>query len=348
MTDGLVSVVVPIYKAEKYLEECIRSIAQQTYRNLEILLVDDGSPDRCPQICDDWAERDSRIRVIHKENAGSGLARTTGLEQATGEYICFFDSDDYLMPQAIEKAYVRIREARADIVVFGIQTVDRDGNVINTKIPTAPVDGYEGEDVQEVFLPDLIDCRHEGAKTKSLSLSFWECMFSMELLKRADWRIVSEREIVSEDSYSLICLYRHVNRVVFLPEVLYCYRLAEGSLSHSYMEDRHEKIRTCYLACREAAGMRGYNREVLRSVSDLHISLMISAIKQLVTCSKPVGERMRILGQIIRDSDLQESLQQLRCRRYGWKREVLFRAMRLRCVPAVYLLSRMQAKNDGK
>lgn len=348
MTDGLVSIVVPIYKSEKYLDECIRSIVEQTYRNLEILLVDDGSPDRCPQICDDWAGRDHRIRVIHKQNAGSGLARTTGLEYATGEYICFFDSDDYLMPGAIEKAYAKAKKEQADIVVFGIQTVDRNGNVINTKIPVSAAEGYEGADVQNAFLPDLIDCRHKGAKTKSLSLSFWECMFSMDLVRRANWQIVSEREIVSEDSYSLIRLYRYVKRVAFLQEVLYCYRLAEGSLSHSYMEDRHEKIRTCYLACREAAQKQGYNREVCRSISALHISLMISAIKQLVTCSKPTGERMQILRQIINDRDLQESLQQMRCRRYGWKREILFQAMRHKCVPAVYLLSLMQARSDRK
>ena len=103
MNTGLVSIVIPIYKSEKYLDECIRSIVEQSYRNLEIWLVDDGSPDACPRICDEWAQKDSRIHVIHKKNAGSGMARNTGMENATGEYICFFDSDDYLLPDAKEK-----------------------------------------------------------------------------------------------------------------------------------------------------------------------------------------------------------------------------------------------------
>ena len=105
MKEGLVTVIVPIYKVEKYLDRCVESIVNQTYRNLEIILVDDGSPDHCPQMCDEWAKKDTRIKVIHKENRGQGLARNTGIDNASGEYICFFDSDDYIAADAIELAY---------------------------------------------------------------------------------------------------------------------------------------------------------------------------------------------------------------------------------------------------
>ena len=99
MTDlPLISVVVPVYRVEKYLDHCIQSIAEQTYSNLEILLVDDGSPDGSGAICDCWAARDSRIRVFHKQNAGAGAARNTALDAARGEIITFVDSDDYLHP----------------------------------------------------------------------------------------------------------------------------------------------------------------------------------------------------------------------------------------------------------
>ena len=99
MTDlPLISVIVPVYRVEDYLDHCIRSIVEQTYSNLEILLVDDGSPDRSGEICDRWAQRDSRIRVIHQRNAGAGAARNTALDVAKGEIIAFVDSDDYLHP----------------------------------------------------------------------------------------------------------------------------------------------------------------------------------------------------------------------------------------------------------
>ena len=97
-----VSVVLPIYNVEQYLERCVNSVVNQTYTNLEIILVDDGSPDNCPQMCEDWKKRDSRIKVVHKKNAGLGMARNSGIEVATGEYICFFDSDDYVKRDIID------------------------------------------------------------------------------------------------------------------------------------------------------------------------------------------------------------------------------------------------------
>ena len=101
----LISVIVPVYNVEAYLDQCIRSITEQTYRNLEILLVDDGSPDNSGAICDAWAEKDSRIRVIHKENGGAGAARNTGLDAAQGEFVSMIDSDDYLEPHMYAHLY---------------------------------------------------------------------------------------------------------------------------------------------------------------------------------------------------------------------------------------------------
>lgn len=91
-----VTVIIPVYKAEKYIERCIESITAQTYENLEIILIDDDSPDNCPKICDDWAKRDSRVKVLHIENKGAANARNQGLKIATGDYIGFVDSDEYI------------------------------------------------------------------------------------------------------------------------------------------------------------------------------------------------------------------------------------------------------------
>ena len=135
MEVGLVSVVLPIYNVEKYLNRCIESVVRQTYKKIEIILVDDGSPDGCPQKCDDWAKRDGRIKVVHKKNAGLGYARNTGIENASGEYICFFDSDDYIADDTIEKAYEAVKKENADIGIFGFSTVDKNGNVTNVIAP---------------------------------------------------------------------------------------------------------------------------------------------------------------------------------------------------------------------
>lgn len=132
----LISVIVPVYKVEAYLDHCIRSIAEQTYSNLEILLVDDGSPDGSGAICDAWAAKDGRIRVFHKANAGAGAARNTALDEAAGELIAFVDSDDYLAPDMYEHLYGLLNtgadiaecgyvETNGDDVVFG----DGDGSI---------------------------------------------------------------------------------------------------------------------------------------------------------------------------------------------------------------------------
>lgn len=116
-----VSVIVPVYKVEKYLKKCINSIINQTYKNLEIILVDDGSPDNCPQICDNYAKKDSRIKVIHKQNGGVSRARNTGMQEASGEYICFVDSDDWLPKDAIKQLVTATEENNADFC-FGATT----------------------------------------------------------------------------------------------------------------------------------------------------------------------------------------------------------------------------------
>ena len=112
----LISVIVPIYNVEKYLDRCVGSIINQTYKNLEIILVDDGSPDNCPQMCDDYAKKDSRIKVVHKENGGLSDARNAGMKVATGEYVSFIDSDDYISLDFYETLLETIVDNDSDIV----------------------------------------------------------------------------------------------------------------------------------------------------------------------------------------------------------------------------------------
>ncbi|MBR5509665.1 MAG: glycosyltransferase family 2 protein [Lachnospiraceae bacterium] len=106
----LISIIVPVYKVEKYLERCVESLLSQTYQNLELILVDDGSPDRCPEICDAYAKKDERIRVIHQNNAGLSGARNAGIDVAKGEYLAFVDSDDYIASDFIQSLYELLQE----------------------------------------------------------------------------------------------------------------------------------------------------------------------------------------------------------------------------------------------
>ncbi len=121
-----VSVIVPVYKVEKYIDKCIKSIVEQSYKSLQIILVNDGSPDNCPNICDDYAKTDDRIIVVHKKNGGLSDARNAGLNIATGEYILFVDSDDYIEKNMVEILYKKIQKDNADIAMCGIKEVYED------------------------------------------------------------------------------------------------------------------------------------------------------------------------------------------------------------------------------
>lgn len=127
--ENLISVIVPVYKVEKYLDRCVESIVNQTYTNLEIILVDDGSPDNCPVMCDTWAEKDSRIRAIHKVNGGLSDARNAGMAVATGKYIGFVDSDDWVEPGFYQNLYDLLQAHDADIAECGVNYIDENGKL---------------------------------------------------------------------------------------------------------------------------------------------------------------------------------------------------------------------------
>lgn len=131
----LISIIVPVYKVEKYLRKCVDSICNQTYRNMEIILVDDGSPDNCGAICDEYARADSRVRVIHKANGGLSNARNAGLDIMTGDYVAFVDSDDWIEPDMYAKLMKNMEHFRADISIGGVaEEIERGGNVTTVKV----------------------------------------------------------------------------------------------------------------------------------------------------------------------------------------------------------------------
>ena len=348
MRKELITIVVPVYNVEKYLNRCVSSIVNQTYHNLEIILVDDGSPDSCPHMCDEWSEKDNRIKVVHKENAGLGMARNTGIEYASGDYICFFDSDDYIAHDTIEKSLALAKETCAEIVVFGMNSVDRNGNVSKTSIPVAEKTCYMGREVKDIFLPDLIDSRHNNTKIKNLCLSAWSCLYSMQLVRRTDWKFVSERQNISEDSYSIIWLYQYVNTVAILQEALYFYCENDASLTRTYREDRFDRILQFYKDCSVMADQAKYGQEIKTRIEGLFLSFSIAAMKQIVAADIEKDKRKLLLSQIIEDDTVQTVLKKSQFWSTNEARKLLFGAMKQKIYGMVYLFLKMQVIKDKK
>lgn len=215
----LVSVIVPIYNVQKYIEKCVQSIQAQTYRELDIILVDDGSPDRCSEICDSYAKADCRIQVIHKQNGGLSDARNAGIAQAKGEYLLFVDGDDYIGEDLVEKTTLCAQKTRADIVVFDIAELEED---------TGRVDwvsmNLERDKVLSVKNNPQLLLTTPCAWNKLYRKSFWEAQKLYFPVGRN-----------YEDLSTIPKLLLKSSRVVCLDsKPLYYYILREGSIMRSY------------------------------------------------------------------------------------------------------------------
>ena len=146
-----VSIIVPVYNVEKYLDRCMESLLNQTLKDIEIILVDDGSPDNCPQMCDDYAKTDSRVKVVHKANAGLGYARNSGLDVASGEYVAFVDSDDYVDTKIYESLLLEAENSGADVVFCKYYTEQTDGTWVDCDEVTKRME-WNNEGINEFLL----------------------------------------------------------------------------------------------------------------------------------------------------------------------------------------------------
>ena len=337
MKKALVSVVIPVYNVEAYLDRCVQSVVNQTYKNLEIILVDDGSPDNCPAMCDAWAQKDSRIKVIHKENGGLGYARNTGIDNATGDYICFFDSDVYVAPTRIEECWQVIAETQADIVSFGNTDITNDGRIVGERIPDPPKDVYCGAEIKEKLIPRLVSHNAATGENWSLLLSAWCTMISTQLIKKAEWRFVSEREIISEDFYSMFELYQFVEKAAFIRKAFYNYVVNPKSLSHSYRKDRYQKIRQFAVSMMEQS--RKYGCEVKSEITTMYLSLVMGALKQIVASKEKNTEKKKLIREIIQDKLLQDALNEYNYSGEAYTKKALFWAMRKKSMSACYTLA---------
>lgn len=234
----LVSVIVPIYNVEKYLDECVQSILNQTHKNLEVILVDDGSPDGCPVMCDNYQRQDSRVRVIHKKNEGLGFARNRGLDIASGEYVMFTDSDDYLDHDAVESFVEEIVKNNAQLVRAGLRKIDDSGKVLYKRESEKRI--FKGEEVDLYLSPRLLGST--PSKSDSLEMSVCTSLYLRRIIEENNLRFDSEREVVSEDLPFNLSFLSHCETAVLTDKITYNYRYNPDSLSETYQPEKFLKI----------------------------------------------------------------------------------------------------------
>lgn len=221
------SIMTPVYKVEQYLPECIESVLGQTYGNFEFILVDDGSPDHSGEICEQYAKKDSRIRVFHKPNGGLMHARRYALERAQGDYYVFLDSDDYLSLDTLETLHRYISETGADCVIYGFEWLRPEGTV---HVQCAPCDcGRVISDRRELYNIIFNNDSYNSLCRKCVRAS---CFDGRD--HSASYHIKN-----GEDCVQTIEIIENARSVVFIPELLYRYRYNSTSITHSNEFDNY-------------------------------------------------------------------------------------------------------------
>ncbi len=232
----LISVIVPVYNVEKYLSICLDSIVEQTYKELEVIMVDDGSKDSSGKICDIYAQKYSNFHVVHKENAGLGMARNTGMEHMNGSCVVFLDSDDYLSPDCIEILYKELEKNKVDMCKGGFFREVDSGKVVLTRKYENKT--YIGESAKKELLPRMIGS--SPSQHDSVEMCVCGAIYKTWPITQYGLRFPSERELISEDLVFNIDYMQYAQGACLIENVGYHYRINEKSLSKCYRPDRYE------------------------------------------------------------------------------------------------------------
>lgn len=277
-SNSKISVIIPVYKAELYIEACVSSILAQTYSDFELILVDDGSPDRSGLICDELAKTDPRIQVIHKENGGAATARNAGLDSATGDYIAFVDGDDLIHPQYLEYLLHLLQAHNADVAMCHYDFFSDEDS-----ISSAPLT----ENVTILHGPELLASFHEHYRRVSL-ISLCMKLYKKEIF--AGLRI--PEGTIEEDSKSLPHILERANTIVRCKAELYHWRITPGSVTRSgftaksfaYIDVSHYQAE--FLAQRGIPGADRFQKEFLQRML-MYYYKTIDEAPELMPALKP-------------------------------------------------------------
>lgn len=280
-----ISIIVPIYKVEKYLNRCVQSLMHQTLQEIEIILINDESPDDCGKMCDEYAKQDKRIKVIHKKNEGLGLSRNVGINIAQGEYLAFIDSDDYIDKNAYEEMYNKAKTCNADICFCGVKFLDANQKERNKIVNPFTKDTFKREEVIEDVLYNMLQSKAKTEKAFSyLELGgVWKAIYKKEVFNQNDLRFCSERKFISEDYIFHLDYIPKSNCITFVSNAFYYHCDNDTSLTKTYKSDRLEKNKVLYYELVRKAKKIGIYQDVRKGISSIFIGSVRACIKQEIS-----------------------------------------------------------------
>lgn len=299
-----VSIIVPLYNVEPYLGRCMKSLLNQTIKGIEIIMVDDESPDRCPQMCEDYKDKYPNIKVVHKKNGGLGFARNSGLEVAEGEYVAFIDSDDFVDTDMFQNLYEYGKKNNCDAVFCGYN-IYRDAEHVRRMQENSDYVLRQGADGARQVLLDMVGPEPDYHSDAKLLMSVWRAIYSRKVIEENHLRFVSERVYIAEDIMWHLDFLPCCKCVGLIPQTHYYYCMNGTSLTRTYRADRFQKELFLYHVQEEKLRKAGFdetdfrvrlNRQLLMKTR-VCISQQVAFINQLgyLKARKNIKEIVNVL-----------------------------------------------------
>jgi glycosyltransferase involved in cell wall biosynthesis len=330
------SIIVPVYKVEKYLRQCIESILGQTYKDFELILVDDGSPDKSGEICDEYAKQDDRIKVIHKQNGGLMSAWKSGVEIATGNYIGFIDSDDWIDSNMFEKLSTVATQNNADLVVC---------NFIHEKENAYKQESflregfYSEKDIKEEIYPIFI--RKDSYLQRGLAPSRWVKLYRKEILRNV-LSYCDEKVSIGEDLLTTFAVIPFVKSLVVLGDFYpYHYREDNNSMIRSFSDDKYQKLENLKKAMLKTSQL--YDYDFLEQIHGDYIALLFQQIEQEILISNRTFLQLKRSVKARTESpSFLESLQYVDKKRLTFKLKLYLFLIKNKMISAMILLRKLK------
>lgn len=336
--DELITVIVPVYNVEKHLKRCMDSILNQTYHNLEIITVDDGSIDMSYELCCGYAERDARVQVYHKKNEGLGFARNYGMRYAMGDYLMFVDSDDFLVADAIEELYKPSQRTDADIIIGSNFYKDRPVKVgLDERL-------YEGQEIKEILMVHMMG--NAPFTLDGLSYTAWGKLYRTDFLKKNEFVFESERKYIWEDLEFHSRVMPAADRVYISHYPVYYYCFNEGSLTHRYRPDKLNLVMRMYHLMLKRIRIMNLPEEAKSRLDNNFIGHIRTCIKLEVFYSKENGfsTAIRNIKNICHNNDVQKLLDSYPKKYYNCLQKIYNYFLAKEYVVGVYCLTWLQNK----
>lgn len=345
----LISVIVPVYNVEKYLRECLNSLLTQTYRELEIIMVDDGSSDASGKICDEYAQEYENFFVVHKENAGLGLARNTGLEYITGKYVTFLDSDDYLERDAIEILYRSLVGNNVDMCKGGFKKTSNKGEILFVRQYKNEV--FEGERARLEFLPRMVGSRPD--KKDSIEMCVCGALYAVAPITENNIRFPSERELISEDLVFNIDYMQHANGGCTISYCGYRYRWNRKSLSTQYRSNRFDTCCFFYSEMNKKLLSLNYDKMTILRLKRLFFVYLDVCISQEIPTVSGHDRRhaCKQIGEMCKNKTLRDAIRSYPTEELGFRQRVFIKMVKFRMAHLLLwskelILSRQYVKQE--